>query len=500
MKAFFLSLAAACLAAASCSTAVETADYNVIPLPNEVKTDFGGLPFILDEETVIKVQEAGTSELSSEAAMLSDYIYESTGIRVKLGGGDAASVILLSTGDVPELSDTLFCRNGMADEGYRLTVSGDTMKLLSPSSSGLFHGLQTIRKSLPQKSCRSVRFPAGIVTDCPEFGYRGMHLDAARHFYTVDEVKEYIDILALHCMNYLHFHLTDDQAWRIEIRKYPLLAKVGGRNYTVTGRKRKNREPGRDGSFYYTQEELRDIIDYASERYIEVIPEIELPGHFTAASSAYPEFTCDGGEVDALGGTGMTDHILCAGNDSSIAFAEEILAEVMELFPSKYVHTGGDECPYTSWKLCPKCQARIAGLGLVADSLTSAEQKLQGWFTAEIDSFVASKGKTMIGWDEVAGQGLPTDVTVMSWRGLDAGMTASAAGYDVIMCPGQYCYFDHYQTDDVSREPKAIGGYLPLETVYSFSPYGSCPDTLSDLQRRHIIGGQIGRASCRERV
>jgi hexosaminidase len=314
-----------------------------------------------------------------------------------------------------------------------------------------------------------------------------MMLDVSRHFCTVDSVKRWIDMLALHNVNTFHWHLTEDQGWRIEIKKYPRLTEIGSkRTETVIGRN-SGKYDGKPHGGFYTQAEAREIVAYAAERYINVVPEIDMPGHMLGALASDPELGCTGGPYQVWRQWGVSDDVLCMGNDKTFEFITDVLNEIMDIFPSKYIHIGGDECPKTNWKKCEKCQARIASLGLKADEHHSAEERLQSYFISYAEKVVNKKGRRMIGWDEILEGGLAPDATVMSWRGMSGGIAAAKMDHDVIMTPNSHLYFDHYQTKETKTEPLAIGGNSPVEKVYNFDPI---PSELNAAQRSRIIGVQ----------
>ena len=309
----------------------------------------------------------------------------------------------------------------------------------------------------------------------------------SRHFFSTDEVKKYIDMMSIHKMNTLHWHLTDDQGWRIEIRKYPRLTEVGSIRKGTVIRKEWGHYDGIPYGGYYTQEQIKDVIDYAAAQGITIIPEIDLPGHMLSALAAYPELGCTGGPYDVWGTWGIADDVLCAGNEETMVFLENVLAEVAGLFPSEYIHIGGDECPKVRWEKCPVCQAKIKELGLKDDGNFNAEHYLQSYVMERMEKFLATKGKKIIGWDEIL-EGTPgPDATVMSWRGSDGGIKASKMGHDVIMVPNSYFYFDYYQAPDTENEPFGIGGYVPIEKVYSYDPYTEITEPEA---REHILGIQ----------
>ena len=452
-------------------------DYAIIPLPQEVVTQ-GSAPFLLKPSTPISYQE-GDAEMEQTARFLASYVKEATGYEPKVITGNADKGIHLSIA-----SDI---RN---PEGYRLLVSENGIEIAGASNAGIFYGVQTLRKSIPAVAeGMDIELPAASINDYPRFPYRGMHLDVSRHFFPVDSVKKFIDILALHNMNRFHWHLTDDQGWRIEIKKYPELTQIGAqRKETVIGRNsgKYDGKPYGEGMFY-TQDEIRDVIAYAQERFITIIPEIDLPGHQLAAITTYPDLGCTGGPYEVWTQWGVSDDVICAGNEKAMTFLEDVLGEVIDLFPSEYIHVGGDECPKVRWKSCPKCQARIKAEGIKGDSKHTAEEYLQSYVISRMEKFVESKGRHIIGWDEILEGGLAPNATVMSWRGVDGGIEAAKQKHNVIMTPNSYLYFDYYQSTDTEHDPLAIGGYLPLERVYSYEPM---PASLTPEEQKYIKGVQ----------
>lgn len=364
-------------------------------------------------------------------------------------------------------------------ESYRLTIGADGVDLSAPAGAGLFYGLQSLRQMLESSEGRPV--PAVTIEDAPRFAWRGLHLDVGRHFFPVDFVKRYIDLMARYKLNTFHWHLTEDQGWRIEILKYPRLTSVGAcRRETMV---EKHFDPYRgDGTPYcgfYTQAEIRDVVEYARARYVTVVPEIEMPGHSKAALAAYPELACTPGPFEVRTTWGVDEDIFCPGEET-FAFLEDVLTEVIALFPGTYIHIGGDEAPKTRWKASPLAQEVIRREGL------KDEHELQSWFIRRIERFLLSKGRRLIGWDEILEGGLAPQATVMSWRGTSGGIEAARQGHDVIMTPTSHLYFDYYQ-GDARFEPLANGGLLPLDRVYSFEPV---PDSLTPDQARHILGAQ----------
>ncbi len=474
--AMILGLLALCGSLCSCSVdRTATADYRVVPLPHEIDLA-DGEGFTLDRRTQIGYP-ADNATLQRDAQFLADYIAQQTGHRPTVTDAPAAeNAILLATG----LDDT-------NAEAYRITVDKARIAIEGASEAGVFYGIQTLRKAMPADEKGRVVFPAATLYDFPRFAYRGAHFDVSRHFFTTDEVKRFIDMAALHNLNRFHWHLTDDQGWRIEIKAYPELTTVAAnRPETVIGHNSGEYDGTPHGGFY-TQDEIREIVEYARERHITVIPEIDLPGHMQAALAAYPELGCTGGPYEVWKIWGVSENVLCAGNDKVLKFIEDVLGEVVELFPSEYIHVGGDECPKVRWTECPKCQAKIRELGLKADANHTAEERLQSYIISYAEKFLNGKGRQIIGWDEILEGGLAPNATVHSWRGIEGGIEAARQGHDVIMSPTSYLYFDYYQTKDTADEPDAIGGYVPVERVYGFNPL---PEQLTADEARHIIGVQ----------
>ena len=462
----------------ACSAGAErVADYRVVPLPNQIETK-AGEPFVLEDGVTVCYPE-GNEAMRRNAEFLAEYVKKQTGIGlvVKENGEGKGGIRL-----------TLENTQTDGTEAYRLRVDETTVEIAAFSEEGVFRGVQALRKAIgvAEEAGRVELAPVEIV-DSPRFAYRGMHFDVARHFFSVEEVKTYIDMLALHQINKFHWHLTDDQGWRIEIKKYPLLTEVGSqRTETVIGRN-SGKFDGIPYGGFFTQEEAREIVAYAAERYITVIPEIDLPGHMQAALTAYPELGCTGGPYEVWKEWGVSEQVLCAGNDKTIQFIKDVLAEIMEIFPSEYVHIGGDECPKVAWEKCPKCQARIRALGLKTDEKHTKEERLQSYVIHEAAAFLQQHGRKVIGWDEILEGGLPPSVMVMSWRGEEGGIEAARQGHEVVMVPASLLYFNFYQSTDTDNEPLAIGGYVPLENVYRYEPV---PAVLTPEQRNYVLGVQ----------
>jgi len=367
-------------------------------------------------------------------------------------------------------------------EGYRLVISKALCKLEATTPAGVFYGIQSIRQLILQSPTGKIRIPAVIINDSPRFSWRGMHLDVSRHFMPKEFIKKYIDYLAFLKMNTFHWHLVDDQGWRIEIKQYPKLTEIGAwRDSTWAGHNPDGSEKYdriRHGGFY-TQEEIREIVNYAAERFINIIPEIEIPGHSQAAIASYPELGCTSDTIDVWTKWGISPYIYNL-DESTFKFLFNVLDEVMELFPSQYIHIGGDEAVKEQWKRSKKINRLLQQLNL------KDETGLQGYFTKRIDEYVRSKGRNIIGWDEILEGDIPKEAAVMSWRGTQGGIEAARAGHKVVMTPTDYCYFDYYQSKDTT-EQLAIGGFIPVEKVYSYDPV---PTELTAEESTYIMGVQ----------
>lgn len=467
-----------CLAAgllASCQSSVEQADYQVIPMPHEIVAAQGS-PFVLKSGVKILYPE-GNAQMQRNAELLAEYLKTATGKDFAVEAGtEGKNAIVLALGV-----------DNKNPEAYELKVAGEGVTVKGATEAGVFYGIQTLRKSLPVAVGANISLPAVDIKDAPRFAYRGAHFDTSRHFFTVDEVKTYIDMLALHNMNRMHWHFTEDQGWRIEIKKYPKLTEIGSkRSETVIG-KNSGKYDGVPHEGFYTQEEAKEIVKYAAERFITVIPEIDIPGHMQAALASYPELGCTGGPYEVWKMWGVSEDVLCIGNDQSLKFLEDVFAELIEIFPSEYIHIGGDECPKVRWAQCPKCQARIKQLGLKSDAKHTKEERLQSYVISHVEKFLNEHGRQIIGWDEILEGGLAPNATVMSWRGEGGGIEAAKQHHDVIMTPNTYLYFDYYQSKDTDNEPLAIGGYLPVERVYSYEPM---PKSLTTDEQKYIKGVQ----------
>ena len=464
----------------SCGQDKISADYHIVPLPQQI--DYTGkAPFELDKNTVITYPK-GNEALKRTANFLAGYIKDFTGLHLAVSHKASGNAIRIRSQGTHSNK-----------EAYVLQVTPQEILIDGASDVGAFYGAQTLRKSISARSDnKTVIFPSVHITDYPRFEYRGAMLDVGRHLFPVDFVKKYIDLLALHNINYFHWHLTDDQGWRIEIKKYPRLTEIGSiRKETLIGhliRDTPHQFDGKPYGGYYTQQEVKEIVRYAQDRFITIIPEIDLPGHMLAALTAYPELGCTGGPYEVGTKWGVFEDILCAGNEQTYDFLQGVFDEITALFPSKYIHIGGDEAPKSRWKACPKCQAKIKELGLVSDSEHSAETKLQAYVVSRVEKMLKNKGREIIGWDEVLEGGLISpEVIVMSWRGTEGGIAAAQKGHKAIMVPHYNLYLDYNQGEDVSKEPLSIGEYLPVRKVYDYEPI---PSELTAEEAKYIIGPQ----------
>jgi len=462
-------------------------DVRIVPLPQKVERLPGS--FLVSPNTVIVIP-AGDDEIKQVAEYLAG--------RLKQGTGWDLQVMETSPSQAAGPSNNIFYFHktedfGRPSEGYRLTVEPAKTTLEAGGPPGFFYAVQTILQLLPAEAFSSsavpgVRWsiPAVRIADAPRYPWRGMLLDVSRHFFTKEFIERYIDFLVMHKMNTFHWHLTDDQGWRIEIKKYPHLTEVGAWRADREADVWTKREPQREGEKatyggFYTQEDIKEVVEYAKSRFVTIVPEIEMPGHCMSALTAYPQYSCTGGPFNVpTGSVWPITHVYCPGNEETFAFIEDILSEVTALFPGAYIHIGGDEVDKANWKKCQKCQARMKAEGL------KTEEELQSWFIRRVEKFLNARGKQLIGWDEILEGGLAPNAAVMSWRGTEGGTAAARQGHDVVMTPTSHCYFDYYQGQP-GDEPPAIGGYLTLSKVYSFNPM---PDELDVEEAHHILGAQ----------
>lgn len=466
----------ACLLAAggliACSPKeVQSGDLNVIPLPQEVSETASASPFVIRSSTTI-CYPAGNAKLERTAHFLASYIKEVTGTEVKIGteAGDNCIILGLDSAISPK-------------DGYELNITADRVTLNGSTEAGVFYGVQTIHKALPITEGKALgSLPAGTVKDYPQYGYRGFMIDVGRHYFSVDYLKELIDVMALHNINYFHWHLTEDQGWRIEIKKYPKLTEIGSvRKETITA-PGSGKFDGTPVSGFYTQEEAKEIVAYAAERFITVIPEIDMPGHMLAALASYPELGCTGGPYEVATKFGVFSQVLCGGNEKTLQFAKDVVNELMDIFPdAPYIHIGGDECPKAEWEKCPKCQAKIRELGLRDTKEHSKENQLQVYFMGEVEKEIAKRGKKMLAWDEILeGNPDPENTTVAAWTGVAASIKSAQLGHQTIVCPISHLYFSN---PGYNR----LKGVSSVERVYSFEP---ASPKLTEEEKKNIIGVQ----------
>lgn len=444
---------------------------DVIPQPQEIVLARDTTPFIIDRSTTI-VYPATNEKMHRTADFLATFIKEMTGTEVRVSDKEKSSNAIILAVD-----------STMGHpEGYKLQITPEKVLLTGGSEAGVFYGIQTIHKALPilKDGKVAAALPAGTVTDFPRFRYRGFMIDVGRHFFPVSYLKQMIDLMALHNINYFHWHLTEDQGWRIEIKKYPKLTEIGSkRDSTIIDWETKKFD-GKPHSGFYTQDEAREIVRYAADRFITVVPEIDLPGHTTAALASYPELGCTGGPYKVLCSFGVFPDVLCAGNDQTLQFTKDVLDEIMDIFPSEYIHIGGDECPKSRWEKCPKCQAKIKELGIKALPKHSKENQLQTYFMSELEKEINAHGRRMLGWDEVLEGGLTPNSTIMSWRGIQGGIEAARRHHDVIMTPIQRLYFSNPRINKMT-------GFEWMNRVYNFEPV---PAELTDAEKKFVIGTQ----------
>ncbi len=480
MKRIFLLLTIIAAVASCCQ---EKLMLDIVPYPNEVNLksgsiDISGLPISYNSDLDASSKtyiEAFAEQLSLATGKLS--------VVSEGKGEDGFSFILDPT---------------LAKEAYTLNIGRKSVEIRASALNGFVYAIQTLKQMMPveifgkkEAADKDWTLPCCMINDAPRFSYRGMHMDVSRHFFDIDMVKKYLDIMEVHKLNTLHWHLTDDQGWRIEIKKYPKLTEVGSiRKETLIGHifesDTYDGTPYGEGC-YFTQDQIREIIDYAAAKGINIIPEIDLPGHMLAALAAYPELGCSGGPYDVWGRWGIADEVLCAGKEETMIFLENVLAEVADLFPYEYFHIGGDECPKVYWETCPHCQAKIKELGLKDDDKFQAEHYLQSYVMKRMTEFLGKKGKKVIGWDEILEGEVADDAIVMSWRGAAGGIQAARMGLDAVMTPNTHFYLDYYQTLDQDNEPLAIGGYIPIEKCYSYEPF---IEGMTDEEKSHILGVQ----------
>lgn len=498
MKKLFLTLIALVILAGNFSAWAQRANYQIIPLPKQVEVD-DTQTFTLQSGMGIAF-DASNPEILRNAQFLRDWVEQSTGIKLLTTPNDQKAAIRLVIGmnadsktkknkkpeEPLELSE-------QQQEAYKIQVGAEGIAIYAHNPIGFYRAAQTLRKALPivkEGAEAKVELPYVNIQDEPRFVYRGVLLDCARHFFSVEMIKEFLDVMALHGCNQFHWHLTDDQGWRFEVKSMPELALRGSVREQTTIGPNVGIFDGVPHGGYYTQEECRDIVKYAAERYINVIPEIDLPGHMQSALHVYPELGCTGGSYPVRTYWGVSREVLCGGNPKTLEFLKNVLKEVCEVFPSKIIHIGGDECPKDRWKACPTCQAKIKELGLKDDGKHSPENQLQSYINKEIEAFMAEQGRDIIGWDEILEGGLSGKSIVMSWRGTKGGTEAAKQGHRVIMSPNVFSYIDHPQLKDVAKQPRTTGSYIvSASKVYSFEPL--LPDALDEQQQKYILGSQV---------
>lgn len=476
--------------AGTLSANAQRAEYDVIPLPKEVKVDSANV-FVLKNGMGVSF-DASNEEVYRNVLFFRQWIEETTGITLKLAPGDKKAAVRMSL-DYPKAKGEVESDlTEQQKEAYMIKVDKKGIAIIARQPIGLFRAAQTLRKSLPVvKNADKVELPYAEIFDEPRFEYRGVLLDCGRHYFTVEFIKKFLDVMALHGSNQFHWHLTEDQGWRFEVKAYPSLAQKGSvRAETVIG-------PGNSGIYngtpyggYYTQEECREVVRYAAERYINVVPEIDLPGHMQSALHVFPHLGCTGGPYPVRTYWGVSREVLCGGNPETLTFLKTVLGELCDVFPSKYIHIGGDECPKHRWQKCPTCQAKIKELGLKNDGKHTPENQLQSYINREVESFMKERGRAIIGWDEILEGGLSGESIIMSWRGTKGGIAAARQGHRVIMSPNVFSYIDHPQLKDLGKQPRTTDSYIvSASKVYSFEPL--IPDSLTKEQQRLILGPQV---------
>ena len=463
-------------AAGVCLSACATHDpkISIVPYPNHLEPGHG--TFAVKGEGVVcdsRADERTQRAVAEFAAQLA-----------KTSGGENPVTV---ADELPASGIRFVLDQTLPEEGYRLDVTPKGVEVRASRFPGFFYAVQSLRQMLPAAVYGTEPapgeewvLPCVSIEDAPRFAYRGMHLDVARHFFSVEEVKRYLDVMAIHKLNRFHWHLTDDQGWRIEIKKYPELTTVGSIRKKTMIRKEWDNYDNTPYGGYYTQDEIRDIVDYAAKRFITVIPEIEFPGHAVGALASYPWLGCTGEQYEVRQTWDIDDRVFCIGKETTFEFIEGVLEEVVGLFPSEYIHIGGDECPTVMWEKCPHCKARMKAEGL------RRPRQLQNYATARVEKFLNARGRRLIGWDEILEGDVTPTATIMSWRGAKGGIEAARQGNHAIMAPTTNCYLDYYQTRDTAREPLAIGGYLPVEKVYELDPY----EQLTPAEQVCILGVQ----------
>ncbi len=456
----------------SCQAEVKRPEVQIIPQPASLTNMEGTFRINSRTKILINSESPDMHKVTSALCRNLENLYEIKNKIVFSGTSEKKSIFIkLNTGlSIPK-------------EAYNLTVSPKGILLEASSPNGLFYGVQSLLQLMPpiKQKLSDVVVPAVEIKDTPRFAWRGLHLDVGRHFMPKEFILKYLDYMAIHKFNTFHWHLTEDQGWRIEIKKYPKLTEIGSnRKETLVGHSGSKTYDGTPVGGFYTQEEVKEIVAYAADRFITVVPEIEMPGHSLGALAAYPELGCTGGPYEVATRWGVFDDVYCAGKENTYTFLQDVLTELIPLFPGEYFHIGGDECPKTRWQKCPLCQQKMKEEGL------KSEHELQSYFIQRMEKFLNEHGKKLIGWDEILEGGLAPNAAVMSWRGEQGGIAAAKEHHFVVMTPGEYCYLDHYQADP-KNEPLAIGGYLPLKKIYSYEPV---PAALTEEEATYVMGAQ----------
>lgn len=468
----------------------QRADYDVIPLPKQIKVDSANV-FVLRSGMGVYF-DASNPEIYRNVEFFRQWVEEMTGIKLELAPYDKKAPIRMNLDYPTGKGEEDVELTEQQKEAYVIKVDKKGISIQARQPIGLFRAAQTLRKSLPiVKKTDKAELPYAEIWDEPRFEYRGVLLDCGRHYFSVEFIKQFLDVMALHGSNQFHWHLTEDQGWRFEVKAYPSLAPLGSvRAETVVGPYNSGVFDGIPYGGYYTQDDCREVVRYAAERYINVVPEIDLPGHMQSALHVFPHLGCTGGPYPVRTYWGVSREVLCGGNPETMTFLKTVLGELCDVFPSKYIHIGGDECPKNRWRKCPACQAKIKELGLKDDGKHSPENQLQSWINREVEEFMKERGRAIIGWDEILEGGLSGESIIMSWRGIKGGIAAARQGHRVIMSPNVYSYIDHPQLKDLGKQPRTTDSYIvSCSKIYSFEPL--VPDSLTHEQRRLILGPQV---------
>ena len=493
MKQFFLSVFLLVAFAGNLTVSAQKADYEIIPLFKEAKVD-STKHFVLTDGMGVSF-DASNPEVIRNVQFLCKWVEEATGLKLTLAPNDKNAAIRMTIAEQKTKKGEAAAElTEQQQEAYTINVDKKGIAVEAVKPIGLFRAAQALRKTLPvmdNAKTTQISFPFATIKDEPRFSYRGVLLDCGRHFFSVEFIKEFLDMMALHGCNQFHWHLTEDQGWRFEVKAYPELAVKGSvRSETVVGPPSAGIYDGIPYGGYYTQADCREVVRYAAERYINVVPEIDLPGHMQSALHVFPHLGCTGGPYPVRTYWGVSREVLCGGNPATMTFLKTVLGELCDVFPSKFIHIGGDECPKDRWKSCSKCQAKIKELGLTTEGKRTAENKLQTHINAEVEKFMKERGRDIIGWDEILEGGLSGSSIVMSWRGVKGGIAAARQGHRVIMSPNVYAYIDHPQLKDYGKQPRTTDSYIvSASKIHSFEPL--LPDSLTAEQQKDILGYQV---------